>query len=178
MIIALLAGSGTTYYVKSAETMTVTLTQQQTTVTSYTTRTTTSLLTTSEASFSSSTSSTCTSSAGTPCSQIFNQTIVASINYSGPWGLSYQTNLGTAGSSSDSIQSGSFYGDGSLNESIVIRANASELSSSGITTCMQAEKLDASSSLLVLSLPSSNSKNETFVAYGVVSLCVEFANSD
>lgn len=113
-------------------------------------------------------SSTCTNEGGVDCPHFFNDTFVVSVGYGGPWGLSYQGYLGVGFSSGSPVESGNFYGQGSTNESISV----SGTDTLGITACVEAHKLDASSSVLVLKLFPSNSMNQTALSYGTTKLCV------
>ena len=118
----------------------------------------------------SSTTSACTSTGGLGCPHFFNQTFIISVDYSGPWGLSYQGYLGT-GTSGSLIEAGNFFGHGSTNESITV----SGTDTSGVTACVEAQKLDASSSVLILKLPTSNTVNQTSLPYGTAKLCMAYA---
>src|SRR2546422_11626702 len=117
-----------------------------------------------------STSTLCTSTEPLPsgCYRFFNSTFAIRVVYDGPWGVTYQSYLGMNESSSPA-QSGSFYGHGPASESVRVTGPVSWIA----TFCIHAEKLDASSSALVIRINSpSNVANQTALPYGVVKLCV------
>ena len=105
------------------------------------------------------------------CPHFLNQTFVITVDYGGPWGLSYQGYLGAGTTSGTPIESGNFFGHGSANESITV----SGTSASGITACVEAQKLDASTSLLVLKLQTSTNLNQTSLPYGTAKACIAYA---
>ncbi|MDG6906876.1 MAG: hypothetical protein JRN20_13935 [Nitrososphaerota archaeon] len=100
------------------------------------------------------------------CPTFLSQTWNVSVDYNGPWGLSYQGYLGS-GTSGSPIESGSFFGHGPTNESITVSAVGS-----GITACVEAQKLDNSNSVLVLNLLTGNAHNSTSLPFGTVKLCM------
>jgi hypothetical protein len=66
------------------------------------------------------------------------------------------------------MKSGSFYGHRTSNESVTISGIAF-----GITLCVEAQKLDASNLVLVLSLvPPTNVVNQTSVPFGTTKVCL------
>ena len=102
------------------------------------------------------------------CPHFFNQTYTISVDYAGPWGASYQGYLSTNGS--NLVESGSFYGYVSGNQSVTVNGWTS---SDGITICAEAQKLDPSNSTLVLMiLPPVNVTNQTSSAYGSTKTCL------
>ena len=103
---------------------------------------------------------------------LFNETFDVYVNYSGAWGLSYQTHLGAPTPSDRLVESGNFFGLSPANESVTVTENNTLLDDYGYLTCFQAQKLDNSSSLLTLEFTSSNSENKTSLAFGTASLCV------
>lgn len=116
----------------------------------------------------SSSSSTCTATGGIGCPHFFNQTFAISINYSGPWGLSYQ---GYLGDGSDSpIESGNFFGHGfGWNSSIIV----SGIDTYGVTACAEAQKLDSSNATIGLILQ--GNANMTSLPYGTTKVCITYA---
>ena len=111
---------------------------------------------------------TCSDTGGIGCPHFFNLTYIASVNYRGAWGLSYQGYLGD-NTSVPPIEVGNFYGHGSTNESIMV----SGTDTYGITVCVEAQKLDASNSMLVLRIfPPTNVSNQTSLPYGTTESCL------
>jgi hypothetical protein len=92
----------------------------------------------------SSTSTTCAGTGGIGCPHFFNQTYTISVNYAGPWGVTYQGLLGT-NELGPPVESGSFFGHTPTNESVTI----SGMDTFGVTLCVETSKLDASNSLLI-----------------------------
>ena len=112
----------------------------------------------------------CTSTEPLPsgCYRFFNSTFAIGVAYDGPWGVTYQSYLGM-NESSPPAQSGSFYGHGPASETVRVSGPVSSIA----TLCIHAEKLDASSSILILRInPPSNVANQTALPYGVVKVCV------
>ena len=102
------------------------------------------------------------------CYRFFNSTFTIGVAYDGPWGVTYQSYLGS-NESSPPAQSGSFYGHGPASETVRVSGPVSSIA----TLCIHAEKLDASSSILILRInPPSNVANQTALPYGVVKVCV------
>lgn len=127
--------------------------------------TTPAISTSSSVSYTSTTSSTVSSSCsgyppGGNCITTYNYTFTLSVNYSGPWKLTYQgyNSLG------ESNVSGSYDGTGFNSRAITL----SGLNNSFLTLCAQAQKLDASSSTLILTI---TGHNETSIPYGSTSYC-------
>jgi hypothetical protein len=85
------------------------------------------------------------------------------VNYTGPWKLTYQ-GYNSLGKSNPTDVSGSYNGTGFYSMPITL----SGLSDNGLTLCAQAQKLDASNSILILTVTGSN---ETALPYGSTSYC-------
>jgi hypothetical protein len=90
------------------------------------------------------------------------------INYNGSWSLSYQVYNGLNVISGILEDSGNFTGRGSTNQSVSVLMD----DANGMTTCFEAQKLQNSDSPLVLSLPQSNSEDQTSVPFGAAEVCV------
>lgn len=164
-VIALALGASIGYGMSSARTSTITQTQKP--------LTTTETYTVTYSLVSAITTPMCcvnTSSASTQ--NLFNEIIQVYVNYNSAWGLSYQTHLGTNPTSGVVLESGNFFGHTPANESVTIVENNTLLDNYGFITCFQAQKLDNSSSMLVLGFTSSNSQNQTSSPFGSVRLCV------
>lgn len=102
------------------------------------------------------------------CPHYFNQTFTIVVNYTGPWGASYQGYLG----SSQPVESGSFYGHTDTSESVTVTGWTD---SQQVSLCAEAQKLDSSSSTLVIGiLPPVNVTNETSLAYGTAKICLGY----
>ena len=112
-------------------------------------------------------STTCTATGGIGCPHFFNDSRTISVNYTGPWGVSYQGYLGDQ-VSGQLVVSGSFYGHGTGNKSIAVAG----ISEYGTTICAQAEKLDASNATLVLRILPANVMNQTSITYGTTEACI------
>ena len=93
----------------------------------------------------STTSTICTATGGIGCPHSLNDSFTISVTYAGPWGLSYQGYLGDP-PSGQLVKSGNFYGHTSANETVTVAG----VSVVGTTICAEAQKLDASTSTLVL----------------------------
>ena len=113
----------------------------------------------------SATSTTCTATGGIGCPHSLNDSYTISVTYAGPWGLTYAGYLGDS-PSGQPVTFGNFYGRTSANETTTVAG----VSAIGTVICAEAQKLDASSSALVLSIASSS--NQTSVAYGTTRVCV------
>jgi hypothetical protein len=113
---------------------------------------------------SSSSSSTCSGyPPGGNCLAIYSYTFTLSVNYTGPWKVTYQ-GYNSLGKSNPINVSGSRSGTGYFSIPITL----SGLNNNGLTLCAQAQKLDASNSTLILTV---TGHNETSVPYGTVSYC-------
>src|SRR5579872_5560320 len=201
IVISLFLGSAATFFSGNRQTVTTTVTSTTTTTSSdslFSLPTTFTTVSRTTLSFGGSTYSTTTGEYSgcippvqcylttvtygiNPTSQtrlnFFNETYLAFVNYSGAWGLSYETRLGTNASWGALINSGNFFGHNPTNESIEFSGNETLLVDYGYTTCIVAQKLDASNSSLVLSLSPSNSNNQTFMPYGTASVCIGYVYS-
>jgi len=111
------------------------------------------------------TSTTCKATGGIGCPHSLSDSYTISVTYAGPWGMTYAGYLGGSPSGQPVIF-GSFYGHTSTNETVTVAG----VTTSGTSICAQAQRLDASSSTLVLSIASSS--NQTSVAYGTTRVCV------
>jgi hypothetical protein len=100
---------------------------------------------------------------GGDCVARYSYTFTLSVNYSGPWKLTYQGYNSLAKSNPTDV-GGSFNGTGTFSKSITL----SGLNNQGLTLCANAQKLDASTSTLVLTI---TGQNETSLPYGSVSYC-------
>lgn len=100
---------------------------------------------------------------GGDCISTYSYTFTLSLNYSGPWKLSYQ-GYNSMGKSNPTGVSGSYSGTGPYS----IPVTLSGLDNNGLTLCAQAQKLDGSSGTLILTVTGSN---ETSAPFGEVSYC-------
>jgi len=164
LIIAVLASGVVGYALATSGTTrtTTTTSENASTTTIFITRVATVFTTAS-----STTSTLCTGTGGLGCPHFFDQTYILSVNYNGPWGVSYQGYLGE-GTSGAPVQSGNFYGHGASNESVTV----SGTDPYAITICVEAQKLDASNSLLVLRILPTDVANQTSVPYGTTMSCL------
>jgi len=96
-----------------------------------------------------------------------NNNWTISVNYAGPWGVTYQGWLGDQ-TSGKLVVSGSFYGNTTGSKTI----NVSGTTDYGITVCAVAQKLDSSTSTLTVSILPPNVTNETSAAYGIARTCI------
>jgi hypothetical protein len=148
----------------STNNTTVTKTVSEITTTTQTTTVTMVSTNSATPSTSSVASSSCS---GSPpdgnCIATYSYTFTLSVNYSGPWTLTYQ-GYNSLGKSNPTNVSGSYNGTGFYSKPITL----SGLDNNGLTLCAQAQKLDASSSTLILTV---TGHNETSVPYGSASYC-------
>jgi hypothetical protein len=102
---------------------------------------------------------------GGNCVAPYSNTFTISVNYTGPWRLHYsgQTNVGEANPFN---VTGTRTGTGNFSEPVTL----SGLNNRMLTICAQAQKLDASSSTLLLSIVPLSPKN-TSTPFGTVSAC-------
>jgi hypothetical protein len=102
-----------------------------------------------------------------PCPN--GQTFALSVNYAGPWTVTYQGYNDVCGSkcTNSSLQTllGSFDGSGFNSRNITVGGQGN-----GWTFCAQAQKSDASSSTLTLEV--AGSQNKTSLPFGSTSNCV------
>jgi hypothetical protein len=101
----------------------------------------------------------------TTSSFLRTSSLVFSVNYGGPWGLTYQVYPGVS-ESGQLVESGSFYGHDPANESIIVVS----ATGGGTLICALAQKLDASNSTLILRI--ADVKNQTSLAYGTTKTCI------
>jgi hypothetical protein len=132
------------------------------------TSTSTSLSPTSEETQSQTTSTTTSSSCsgyppGGNCPGTYSYAFTVSVNYTGPWKLTYlgYNNLGKTNLSN---VSGSYSGSGFFAKNVTMTS----VDTGGLTLCATAQKLDGSSSTLILTV---TGFNETSLPYGSVSYC-------
>jgi hypothetical protein len=112
----------------------------------------------------SSTSSTCSGyPPGGDCIADYSYTFTVSVNYSGSWKLTYQ-GYNSLGKYNPTGVSGSYNGTGFYSVPITLTG----LNNGGLTLCAQAQKLDASTTTLILTV---TGFNETSVPYGSTSYC-------
>jgi len=113
------------------------------------------------ASSSQTTSSSTTSCSGNPpggdCISAYSYTFTLSVNYSGPWKLTYQ-GYNSLGEFNPTDVSGSYNGTGFFS----IPMTVSGLDNNGLTLCAQAQKLDGSDATLILTV---TGYNETSLPY-------------
>ena len=101
------------------------------------------------------------------CPSVYNETYRYSISYGGPWGASYQIYNGTSTLNAP-VASGSFYGHGPENATIRF-----VLFTTGFEICTTAQKLDASTSTLVLAMFNGGGEtNSTSLPFGQASVCL------
>jgi len=102
-----------------------------------------------------STSSSCTGyPPGGDCLATYSYTFTISVNYTGPWKLTYQGNH----------VSGNDTGSGFFSKAVTL----SDLNTNWLTLCATAQKLDGSNDTLILTV---TGHNETSLPYGVTSYC-------
>ena len=159
LVVGILAGAGAGFFVgatTSSPTFTSTSTSVQTTTITLT-RTTTAIAQTSS-------TSTCSGyPPGGDCIAPYSYTFTISVNYNGPWKMSYhgETNVGEA---NETMITGNRTGNGFYSTPVTLAG----LNDEWLTLCAQAQKLDASNSTLILTVTGSN---ETSLPYGSVSYC-------
>ena len=102
-----------------------------------------------------STSSSCTGyPPGGDCLAIYSYTFTISVNYTGPWKLTYQGNH----------VSGNDTGSGFFSKGVTL----SDVNTNWLTLCATAQKLDGSNNTIILTV---TGHNETSLPYGVTSYC-------
>ncbi|MGD0396752.1 MAG: hypothetical protein ABSB26_07610 [Nitrososphaerales archaeon] len=115
----------------------------------------------------SSSSSTCS---GSPpvgdCAVPYSYPFTLSVNYSGPWRLSYQGYLSSfgPGKAIPTNVTGSYSGTGFYSKNITLSGPGNY----GLELCASAQKLDGSGSSLILKI---TGRNETSLPYGSVTYC-------
>jgi hypothetical protein len=149
---------------------------QTRTSTSTTTTTATTTATVTSFTNTTSTSTTCTYTGFqvVACPSHFNQTFTVSVSYGGPWGMSYQAYVDSGGSVplTPPDETSSFYGHGPANQSVSV-----VLVGTSFTFCVEAQKLDPSSSTLVLRILLPSAMNQTSTAYGTTKICLAYVNA-
>ncbi len=113
------------------------------------------------------TTTSCTATGGIGCPHFMNVTWAVSVEYGGPWGATYQGWVGDQ-ASGRLVASGEFYGNSTGSEAV----NVSGTTEYGITFCVEAQKLDPSTSTLVVTIINGGSSNQTSLAYGTAKACV------
>ena len=132
------------------------------------TSTSTSLSPTSEETQSQTASTTTSSSCsgyppGGNCPGTYSYTFTVSVNYTGPWKLTY-LGYNYLGKTNPTNVSGSYTGSGFFAKNVTMTS----VDTGGLTLCGTAQKLDGSSSTLILTV---TGYNETSLPYGSVSYC-------
>jgi hypothetical protein len=100
---------------------------------------------------------------GGDCPGNYSSTFTISVNYTGPWRLTYQ-GYASGGESNPTNVKGNLTGTGPYSRPVTL----SGPDNNGLTLCATAEKLDGSSSTLTLTVTGSS---ETSVPYGSTSYC-------
>ncbi len=100
---------------------------------------------------------------GGNCPGNYNYTFTISVNYTGPWKLTYQGYM-SMGESNPSGVSGTLSGSGSYSLPVTLFGP----NNNGLTLCATAQKLDGSNSTLTLTV---TGHNETSLPYGITSYC-------
>ena len=155
LVVAILAGAGAGYYVDAINRSATT-----------TVLTATSFITPSGYTYTSTTTVTTTCSGYPPggnCITTYSYTFTVTVNYTGPWKLSYQ-GYNSLGRANPTNVSGSYSGTGINSTTIAL----SGLNNNGLTLCAQVQKLDGSNGVLILTV---TGHNETSLPYGVTSYC-------
>jgi hypothetical protein len=98
------------------------------------------------------------------CPGTFSYTFTISVNYTGPWTLTYEGCSGMSTCSPPTPVMGSLNGTGYYSKPVTLTGP----DSSGLELCAQAQKLDGSGNILILTV---TGYNETSVPYGSVSYC-------
>ena len=146
LTVLVIASAGAGYYVGS--------TSRSATTSTFTT---TSFMTRSGYTYTSTTTVTTTCSGYPPggdCVTTYSYTFTISVNYTGPWKLTYQGNN----------VSGNNAGSGFFSKAVTL----SDLNTKWLTLCATAQKLDGSYKTLTLTV---TGHNETSLPYGVTSYC-------
>ena len=114
---------------------------------------------------STTTSSSCSGSPPTgDCPGAFSYTFTISVNYTGPWTLTYEGCSGMSPCSPPTPVMGSLNGTGYYSKPVTLTGP----DSSGLELCAQAQKLDGSNNTLILTV---TGYNETSLPYGSTSYC-------
>jgi len=161
LIGAILAGAGVGYLVGNVNERTTTL---------YSSTSLTQTLIVYPHTFTSTTCAYTSMPAELSCPHFWNQTYTILVNYTGDWIASYQGYLGTE-NESNLAEAGTFYGHAIGSQTFTITGWTQ---GQAITVCAEAQKLDSSSSTLILRiLPPTNVMNETSSAYGTARTCIQ-----
>jgi hypothetical protein len=97
------------------------------------------------------------------CLATYNYTFTISVNYTGPWKLSYQ-GYNSLGNSDQADVSGNDTGTGLFYKAVTLHGP----DDNGLTLCATAQKLDGSNGTLILTV---TGYNETSLPYGSTSYC-------
>jgi len=100
---------------------------------------------------------------GGNCPGTYNYTFTVSVNYTGPWKLTY-LGYNNLGKTNPTNVSGSYTGSGFFAKNVTMTS----VNTGGLSLCATAQKLDGSSSTLILTV---TGYNETSLPYGSVSYC-------
>jgi hypothetical protein len=100
---------------------------------------------------------------GGDCPGNYSYTFTISVNYAGPWRLTYQ-GYASGGESNPTSAKGSLTGSGPYTRFVTL----SGPNNNGLTLCAMAEKLDGSNSTLTLMI---TGNSETSLPYGATSYC-------
>jgi hypothetical protein len=101
---------------------------------------------------------------GGDCLANYSYTFTVSVNYSGPWKLTYQGYSCIACSSNSLNVGGNITGNGLYSKSVILTGP----NNNGLTLCATAQKLDGSNLTLILTV---TGYNETSLPYGSTSYC-------
>jgi hypothetical protein len=100
---------------------------------------------------------------GGNCPGTYSYTFTISVNYTGPWKLTY-LGYNNLGKTNPSNVSGSYSGSGFFAKNVTMTS----VDTGGLTLCATAQKLDASTATLILTV---TGYNETSAPYGSTSYC-------
>ncbi len=97
------------------------------------------------------------------CPGTYNYTFTASVNYTGPWKLTY-LGYNNLGKTNPTNVSGNYTGSGYFAKNVTMTS----VDTGGLTLCANAQKLDGSNSTLILTV---TGHNQTSLPYGSTSYC-------
>jgi len=100
---------------------------------------------------------------GGDCRANYSYTFTISLNYTGPWRLTYQ-GYASMGESNPTNANGNLTGNGPYSRPVILTGP----NNNGLTLCATAQKLDGSNTTLTLAVTGSNS---TSAPYGSVTYC-------